>query len=177
MDKIRRVVTGHDEDGRAVVVADEEINATTVTLSDTSYIELWRGDDIPQFPNAGTNGPRTTFFPAPGGYRFFVLTIPPDTEKDYAGIDLDAGLKEMEEKLPGVLQSSELDNPGMHTTDTIDMEYVVAGEVTLELDDGAKTVLRAGDSNIQNGTRHRWHNLGTEDAVVVVVMVGAVRRG
>jgi quercetin dioxygenase-like cupin family protein len=43
----------------------------------------------------------------------------------------------------------------MHTTDTVDMEFVISGEIVLELDDGVETTLRAGDVNIQNGTRHR----------------------
>ena len=45
----------------------------------------------------------------------------------------------------------EPDNPGMHTTDTIDFEVVLSGEVVLELDDGAETVLRPGDTVVQNG--------------------------
>lgn len=175
MEKIRRVVTGHDDQGKAVVVADEEVAATTLALTDTRYLELWRGDDVPHLPTAGANGAKTTFFPAANGYRFFILTVPPDHEIDYSNIDLGAGLEEMETKLPGILQWNEMENPGMHTTDTIDMEYIVSGELTLELDDGVMVVLRAGDSNIQNGTRHRWHNHGTTDAVMVCAMVGAVR--
>jgi mannose-6-phosphate isomerase-like protein (cupin superfamily) len=176
MEKIRRVVTGHDDEGRAIFVSDEEVAATRVVLSDTEYVELWRGDETPQIPNAGVNGAKTTFFPEANGYRFFILAIPPETgPPGYEGIDIEAGLAEFEAKLPGILQWSELDNPGMHTTDTVDMEYVVSGEITLELDDGVEKVLKAGDSNIQNGTRHRWHNRGQEDAVVVVVMVGAAR--
>jgi quercetin dioxygenase-like cupin family protein len=48
----------------------------------------------------------------------------------------------------------------MHTTDTIDFEVVLSGEVTLELDDGVKKVLRSGDTMVQNGTRHRWGEPG-----------------
>jgi quercetin dioxygenase-like cupin family protein len=73
------------------------------------------------------------------------------------------------------LESNELDQPGMHTTDTVDMEIVISGEIILELDDGVETTLRAGDVNIQNGTRHRWHNRGSEPAVLAVAMVGASR--
>ena len=64
----------------------------------------------------------------------------------------------------------EPDNPGMHTTDTIDFGFVVSGEVVLELDDGAETVLRAGDTYIQNGTRHRWINRADVPARVCVVL-------
>jgi mannose-6-phosphate isomerase-like protein (cupin superfamily) len=174
--QVRRVVTGDDGNGRAVFVADEPVQATELVLTPTRYHEIWRGDETPRLPTAGANGQKTTFFPGPNGYRFFILTIPAGEHAlDYDSIDIDAGLKEMESKLPGILQWNELDDPGMHTTDTVDMEYVIAGEVTLELDDGVTKVLRPGDTIVQNGTRHRWHNRGTEDAVMAVVMIGAVR--
>lgn len=67
----------------------------------------------------------------------------------------------------------EPDDPGMHTTATIDFEVVLEGEVELELDDGAKVRLRAGDTVVQNGTRHRWSNPGSEMARLVVFMCGA----
>jgi quercetin dioxygenase-like cupin family protein len=81
----------------------------------------------------------------------------------------------VEAKLPGMLARMEPDNPGMHTTDTIDFEVVVSGEVVLELDDGAERVLRPGDTVVQNGTRHRWANRRAEPAVVAVILLGAHR--
>jgi hypothetical protein len=173
---IRRVVTGHDSHGKAIVVQDSSVDPTTVALSTTTYHELWRADELPAFPNAGTNGVKTTFFPRAGGFRFFVLTVPPgDGQADAAGLDLEACLAEFEDKLPGILAVNEFDNPGMHTTDTVDMEIMLSGEIVLELDDGAEVTLRAGDVNIQNGTRHRWHNRGSEPAVMAVAMVGGTR--
>jgi mannose-6-phosphate isomerase-like protein (cupin superfamily) len=35
--------------------------------------------------------------------------------------------------------------------------------------------LRAGDTVVQNGTRHRWRNEGTEPCRIVVFMVGTAR--
>ena len=46
--------------------------------------------------------------------------------------------------LPGMLDVLEPDDPGMHTTDTIDFEVILSGECVLELDDGEERVLRAG---------------------------------
>jgi mannose-6-phosphate isomerase-like protein (cupin superfamily) len=173
---VRRLVTGHDAEGKAVIVDDHVVEPTTVALTSTVYHELWRADSMPTVPNSGTNGPKTTFLPPVGGYRFFVFTFPPgDGSADLEGVDIEAGLRELQEKLPGVLETNELDQPGMHTTDTVDMEIVISGEIVLELDDGVETTLRAGDVNIQNGTRHRWHNRGSEPAVLAVAMVGASR--
>lgn len=173
---VRRVVTGHDAHGKAIIVDDHVVEPTTVTLTSTMYHELWRADAFPTLPDAGTNGPKTSFFPPVGGYRFFLFTYPPgDGGADLEGIDIEAGMRELQEKLPGVLETNELDQPGMHTTDTVDMEIVISGEIVLELDEGVETTLRAGDVNIQNGTRHRWHNRGSEPAVLAVAMVGLPR--
>jgi quercetin dioxygenase-like cupin family protein len=70
----------------------------------------------------------------------------------------------------------EADHPGMHTTDTIDFIYVVSGEVWLELDDGQEVHLRPGDTVVQNGTRHAWHNRGSDPCQMVGVLVGAHRK-
>jgi len=78
--------------------------------------------------------------------------------------------------LPGMIDVLELDHPGMHTTDTVDFDVVVFGEVVLELDDGAEVVLKAGDCVIQNGTRHAWHNRSGEKCVIAVTLVGAERK-
>ena len=61
----------------------------------------------------------------------------------------------------------------MHTTPTIDFEVVLAGEIVLELDEGASVTLRAGDTIVQNGTRHRWRNDGDVPALVAAFICGA----
>jgi len=70
----------------------------------------------------------------------------------------------------------EPDNPGMHTTDTINFEYVISGEIGLELDNGKEVQLKAGDTVVQNGTRHAWRNKGSEPCRLVVCLIGANRR-
>jgi mannose-6-phosphate isomerase-like protein (cupin superfamily) len=81
------------------------------------------------------------------------------------------------QKLPGMLDVLEPDHPGMHTTDSVDFDVVVFGEVVMELDDGAEVVLKAGDCVIQNGTRHAWHNRSSDVCVIAFSLVGAERRG
>jgi mannose-6-phosphate isomerase-like protein (cupin superfamily) len=175
---VRRVSTGHDESGQAVFALDEEVQPVILTLSPaTQYHMLWSSDSTETVPNSGVAPPMSSFFPSVGGYRFFLLTILPNN--DYtrlADVDIEAGLRELDEKMPGLRDHSEPDNPGMHRTETIDFEVVLRGEVTLELDDGVETVLGAGDINVQNGTRHRWHNRGTEPATMACFIVGAQAR-
>ena len=76
---------------------------------------------------------------------------------------------------PGIAEHFEPGNPGMHTTDSVDYVVVLAGEVWLELDDGARTRLGPGDTVVQNGTRHAWRNLSAEPVTLAVVNVGAGR--
>jgi mannose-6-phosphate isomerase-like protein (cupin superfamily) len=108
-----------------------------------------------------------------GGFRFGLFTVPPDGEVDLNGIDFEAALVEMEEKLPGMAEHMEPDHPGMHTTATVDYEFVVSGRAVLELDDGSTVEVGPGDAVIQNGTRHAWRNPYDEPCQMVVVLVGA----
>ena len=177
---VRRVVTGYDEEGRSVFASDEEVDPVIVALqSDAPFYRLWGSDATPTFPDDGSRPAESTFFPPVSGFRFGMFTVPPDTEAVEMPSDaetLGAWLAEMEEKLPGLLGHMELDDPGMHTSETIDFEVVLEGEVTLELDDGVEKVLGKGDTVVQNGTRHRWGNKGDVPATVAVFMVGARRK-
>lgn len=101
--------------------------------------------------------------------------MPPAGGQPPPDLDPAAAQAEVQEKLPGLLSHMEPDDSGMHTTDTIDFEVVLSGEVILELDDGADKVLRAGDTVVQNGTRHRWRNAGATPAVIALFITGAHR--
>ena len=85
-------------------------------------------------------------------------------------------MAEMNEKLPGMMNVMEPDNPGMHRTDTVDYIVVLSGEVSLELDDGETVHLSAGDCVVQNGTRHAWRNTSGATCVMAVALVGAHRK-
>jgi hypothetical protein len=173
---VRRVVTGHDEKGKAVFASDEEVDpVTTDLMPGAAFHQLWNGDEPPTFPDDGSRPPTSTYFPAVGGFRFGWFTLPPAGTQPSGDLDIGTALNQLEADLPGLLAYNELDNPGMHTTDTVDFEVVLLGEVVLELDDGAEKVLRPFDTVVQNGTRHRWHNRGTEPAVLAVILLGAHR--
>ena len=160
--KVRRVVTGH-RDGKAVFVSDQEVQSTEVQATTAAILRsaeiyrLWGGDRAPTFPDDGSPPEQPTVFPPVGGYRFVILTLPP------------AGAQAPPDNEPKAA--------GMHATDTIDFGVVLSGEIVLELDDGAETTLRPGDTIVQNGTRHRWTNRGQDPAVLAAVLVGAHRRG
>lgn len=173
---VRRVVTGHDERGMAVFVSDEEVAPLTMAmLPGSEFHRLWGSDASPTFPDDGSPTASGAYFPPVGGFRFGLFTVPPAGSGPPADLDLEAGMAEVEQKLPGLLGHMEPDEPGMHTTDTVDFEVVLSGEVVLELDGGAERVLRPGDAVVQNGTRHRWSNRGAEPAVLALFIAGANR--
>ncbi len=171
----RRVVTGHDAAGKAVFASDSLVEPVTTDLSPgSSFHLLWNGDEAPRFPDDGSRPAPTTYFPAVGGFRFGFFTLPPvDDPGPAPDVDIAKAIADLDAALPGLLAHNEPDAPGMHTTSTIDFEVVLSGEVVLELDDGATVHLRPGDTVVQNGTRHRWSNPGTEPATLAVFLVGA----
>jgi mannose-6-phosphate isomerase-like protein (cupin superfamily) len=182
MTRIRRVVTGQTADGKSVFVSDEEVEPVTLALLPGSeFHRMWGSDTLPKLPTDGSEPPTPAYFPPAPGYRIGFFTVPPagdpDQQQPPADLDIQAALAEMEEKLPGLAGHMEPDNPGMHTTDTVDFEVVISGEVVCELDDGAEVTLRPGDMFVQNGTRHRWRNPGSDPAVLFVVLIGAERKG
>jgi mannose-6-phosphate isomerase-like protein (cupin superfamily) len=174
--KIRRVVTGHDPEGKARVVDDGEVEPITSELRPgCAAYRLWGRDERPTFPDDGAPRRAEAYYPPRDGSRFMINTIPPGELVPPPNLDTAAALDELERHMPGAMAHMEPGVPGTHTTDSIDYVLVVSGEVTLELDDGERTVLRAGDVVVQNGTRHAWRNHGTETCMIVGVAVGADR--
>jgi len=171
---IRRVVTGHDADGKAVFASDEVVEPITVPiLPGSEFFRLWGADETPRFPDDGSPPSNPQYFPDVGGFRFGLFTVPPDSITMPADLDIEAALAQLEERLPGLAAHLEPDQPGMHTTATIDYEFVASGRVVLELDDGVTKELGPGDTVVQNGTRHAWRNPFDEPCTLVVVLVGA----
>ncbi len=172
---VRFVVTGHDNNGKAVFASDVLVAPITLAaMPGAEFHRLWGSDEPQTYPDAGAAPSAPAYFPAVGGFRFGLFTIPPEQEANYPE-DMQGAMAELETKLPGMMAHMEIDNPGMHTTDTTDFEIVLSGRVVLELDDGAEVTLSPGDTVVQNGTRHRWRNPGTEPAVIGVAIVGAHR--
>ena len=174
--QVRRVVTGHTPDGKATIASDTKVESTTVDiLRGWEFNRLWGADDKAAFPDDGSPSAYSIFFPPIEGFRFLIFTVPPRTETTQENFDRKKALIELEEKLAGVASHSEPDAPGIHTTDSIDFDYVISGEVCLELDNGEEIHLRAGDTVVQNGTRHAWRNKSSEPCRIVACLIGARR--
>lgn len=172
---VRRVVTGHDPSGKSVFVSDEAVEpATPQMMPQAEFHLLWGGDKTPQFPGDGSMPDWHSYFPPIGGFRFGMFTVPPGVAgAEQSFLNAEEALADLEAKLPGLVGYMDPTDPGMHTTDTIDFEVVLEGTIVLELDDGAEVTLKAGDTVVQNGTRHRWKNLGDKPARLALFIVGA----
>ncbi|MEO6120359.1 MAG: cupin domain-containing protein [Terriglobales bacterium] len=173
----RCIVTGKDKSGKSVVVSNSPVTGTTVAaLPGYEFCRVWGNDSVSQLPADGTPTPQPRYFPPKHGFRFGFFTIPPQSANQEIAPTA-AHMEELAQKLPGLFDVVEPDSPGMHTTDTVDFDVVISGEVVLELDDGAEVVLKAGDCVVQNGTRHAWHNRSSQVAVLACCLIGAERKG
>lgn len=162
MRNVRRVVTGHDDQGKAIVLSDG--NPPHITRSAVqeglSFYELWNTGEG-HVVTAGTDEPtdhhRDTAPPA-GGVVIRFVDIPPEGQD---GPDFD---KETARKLfeaVGLAENAEHTIPGrhplMHRTESVDYGIVLEGQIVLLLDD-SEVVLEQGDIVVQRGTIHAWTN-------------------
>ncbi|MCU1374668.1 MAG: cupin [Actinomycetia bacterium] len=162
----RRVVVGHAADGSSFVAADEQVDEVVLAPRGNRLAMLWGRDDVAALPAPVEGGLPPGFLPPAGGWRASLLTFPPDDtpllpEGEGVGLpDLGA-------------QMAKGGGRGMHTTPTVDVVLVVGGELWLEVDDGSEVRLQAGDTVVQNGTRHGWRNKSGAPATLALFMVGA----
>jgi quercetin dioxygenase-like cupin family protein len=175
--KFSRVVTGVDAKGTSIFYSDEALPADTLAMMPgAEFYKVWGTEGALRSPVTDPEPDNRTFFPGPGGTRFGLLTFPPDQEPDPDApppdeSTMNALVAEAEEKFPGLFGIFEPDVPGMHRTVTVDYVIVVAGEMWLELDDGAQVHLPTGSCVVQNGTRHAWRNKGTAPATLAYVLL------
>lgn len=159
---IRRIVTGHDAQGRAVVVEDGPL-PTVVSLQNwpgAVFHEVWNTTGSPAPVDNGadpTLGP-LVLPPPPRGTRIRLVDFPPDTpELLSAGA---GGAHSAFAEFGGggsVTTEAESPHPMMHRTETVDYGIVIEGEVTLVLD-ADEVPLAPGSIVVQRGTNHAWAN-------------------
>jgi mannose-6-phosphate isomerase-like protein (cupin superfamily) len=134
----RRVVTGI-EGGRSRFLSD----GASPQIPNAIFEELWAIDAKDHFGHSPAAGDETLEGPA-GSLRWRVVTIPSD--EDY---------RRMIESVPPERRHL-VDPEGWHTTKTVDLVFVLEGDVALQLDEG-EVLLHPGDVVVQQGTRHAWH--------------------
>ena len=165
--KFRRVTTGHNAHGKGVIASDTAIEGLVAPGMGTIW-RMWSADEPMQYPGDGRDPAAAAVYPALNGFRFHAFEMPPA-----------AAMIAPEDRSidpTGVSAVFEDHGDGMHQTDTTDLLVLMSGTVRLELDDGLCTTLEAGSFIIQNGTRHKWTNIGDTPALFAAVTIGARRR-
>jgi hypothetical protein len=172
---IRRLVTGHGGNGKAVFALDAPPPRTDAFRHIPGMISrlVWATSQVPTVPFDGTDPTLslTSMVPTPGETRFLVVTFPPDSVFFAPGFDPAAAAAENLAINPGLAECFEPD--GMHATQTVDYGIVLDGEIWLELDDGRVEHLRRHDAVVQNGTRHAWRNKSDRPATLAFILIGA----
>jgi quercetin dioxygenase-like cupin family protein len=141
---VRRVVTGHDRNGRALVKIDEIAGNVVQSRPGAHAANIWTTEGFP-VDNDGDA----------------------DASTRKVGTTLDNGtVFRVVSFGPGVAARN-------HRTDSIDYATVISGEIDMELDDGSRVHLRAGDVLVQRGTIHNWVNQDSAPCIIAFVLVAA----
>jgi quercetin dioxygenase-like cupin family protein len=145
-EKVRRVLTSVNKDGKSYVMADSEPNDVLI-LNGCRMVRLWQTNEVPTTVPAKADvtvpglGPLARQF---SGTRFYTAELPPGT------------------KIP------------LHQGDTVDYIAVIRGQLMLGLETG-ETILNPGDVVVQTGNMHAWENRGAVSCLIMVCVVGAAR--
>ncbi|WP_065750059.1 cupin domain-containing protein [Bradyrhizobium paxllaeri] len=174
----RRVVTGKNAAGKSVVVSDGTSPREMALKHTPGFVSapIWMAAGTPSLAANGKDPMSVagaSLLPAPGGSAFLVVTFPPDSVMMSPDFDPAKAGPEHVTAAPGIAETFELENPGMHTTPTVDYGVVLDGEIWLELDDGETVHLRQHDTFVQQGARHGWRNKGNRPATLAFVLMGA----
>ncbi|GAA1996555.1 cupin domain-containing protein [Microbacterium pumilum] len=174
---VRRVVTGHDDTGRAIILADGPaphsfesdaipgFGATVAWTTPPGRIDhvtdhdpAAADADIPSFPSEGQTILRIADFPPDAVY--------PDAADSVIFTEIDG-----HEAAEAGSEHSDGKHFWFHRTDSLDYAVVLSGEITLLVDEGESTVA-AGDVIVQRATSHAWSNRTDKTARVLFVLIG-----
>lgn len=143
----RRVVTGHDAEGRSVILSDGPA-PKSLEVPSAVFHEIWSTAGAPA-PVRSEESAEPTSRP---------LRTPPDPNGTVIRI---------------VDLRPRAASP-MHRTESVDYGIVLEGEVHLVLDDGSETCLGPGDVVVQRGTDHAWENrTDTVTRIAFILIDGA----
>ncbi len=169
----RRVVTGHDRDGRAVVVFDGPApNAKLRKATGLTSTLVWLTEESPADVSIATDRSARDIGVAPpsSGSVFRIVDFPPAHET--GEVDNAAMVREMGLESSGGAARHAM----MHRTRSIDYAIVISGEIDMLLDD-SEVHLRAGDVLVQQATNHAWVNRGRENCRIAFVLIDAREPG
>ena len=174
---IRRVVTGHDAQGKAIVVSDGPAPLVHTNPLRPGYAstDIWRTHEMPAAiaatpEDTTTAGPRRQL-PTKGGTVLRINTLMPEPESVRQLKPEEAQRVFAQGGNAGASTfAANGRHPMMHRTETVDYAVILSGEVTMLLDDSEAT-LKAGDILVQAGTNHAWVNRSNAPCQILFVLI------
>ena len=174
--QVRRVVTGHDKDGKAIVISDGSAPFVYVNPTDPDWYstDIWRTSETPALIVSEASEPtlgQRRQMPNERGTVLRINHFPPESEAVRQMTPEDSGRAFAalgNEKAATFGRGGR--HPLMHRTETVDYAIVLSGEITMVMDD-CEVALKAGDVLIQCGTNHAWSNRSGSPAVVAFVLI------
>jgi quercetin dioxygenase-like cupin family protein len=127
--KIRRVVTGHNNQGKAIFASDNQYETVVIPSGDAAMATIW-----------------TT------------TTVPADLNDETDGRNRDAGTTLKGGSVIRIVDMLPNASSPMHRTSSIDYGIIISGKIELELDNQVFKTLKKGDIIVQRGTIHKWRN-------------------
>lgn len=177
LDGVRRIITGHDETGKAVVLLDDIDRNKIARPTGVVNRLIWMTSAVPadisdmsdMSDRAVENG---DYAPPRGGATFRIVDFPSRTEAELAALPSDLVARQFgnDETKAGHRPPS---HPLMHRTRTLDFAAVLCGEIDMLLDDGKVLTLHAGNVFVQRGTNHAWINRSGGVCRIAFVFVDA----
>lgn len=172
MTPIRRVVTGHDPSGKAIVLFDSRDPHRVVRPeSGTASSLQWITEQAPAAMDGSADraAVKVGIAPPEAGTIFRVVDFPPTSDEEIARLDPELMHRAVG---PATSRARPPSHPFMHRTASVDYAIVMSGEIDMQLDQ--ETVhLAAGDVVVQQGTNHAWINRGPVPCRIAFVLVGA----
>ncbi len=170
---VRRIVTGHDKNGRSIIVSDGPAPCVYVPPKNpnVSLIDLWLTESAPasNVGNEDSTAKPLQLLPPKRGTVVRMLELPPDKERDYSHTkDYFKGMGAGQ----GVLDEKGKRHPGMHKTASVDYIVILEGEIWALMDEG-EVLMKPGDVLIQRGTNHAWSNRSDKPCRFLAVLVDA----
>ncbi len=172
----RRIVTGHDADGKAIIQEDAPPPRVQRIGGDTGpmFYEVWNTTQTPAYIDPASGEPHEesiVLAPPKNGTRIRVLDIPPDDDsfENMTPEERKAHFAEIG-AADAVAQGENVRHAHMHKTETIDYGIVLEGEIVLIMDEGETTV-RAGDIVVQRGTNHGWANRTDKNCRIAFILI------
>jgi len=174
--RVRRVLTGHDADGKSMFLMDGLAPNVKemASMPGLGLTDLWETKDAPARNEGGAdNADRPVRLEPPAnGTILRIVEFPPDSA--WRGrTDGRAGFDSIG---AGHAQDAHSSDPMMHKTASVDYIIVLKGEIYAIMDKG-ETLLKAGDVLVQRGTNHSWSVRGSEPCIIAAVLVSAAPLG